>query len=72
MSKSVLGVAFLVVAAVNMYWAAEIFWLKSKKGSPEELRQFSMRAKRLALLSRISYFIVSIVFLIFILKGGVK
>ena len=72
MNKSTLGVIFLIIAAVNIYWAAEIARLRRQKGSPEELTKLRDRANRLARFSRISYFLVGSVLLMFIIFGGYK
>jgi hypothetical protein len=66
MTKSVLGVLFLVIASVNIFWAAKIARLLRKGGSDDERKEFARRVNNLARLSRGSYLVVGIMMLAFL------
>ena len=67
MSKTTLGIVFLIVAIFNIYWAIEITALNKRKGSSDEKVGFSNKAKRLSYYSRFSYLLVSVFFAIYLI-----
>lgn len=72
MNKSVLGLLSIVIAILNIYWASEFYNLKKVRGSKQEVDECIRKANRLAFFSRVSYFCVGIVFLVFILLEGIS
>jgi len=67
MNKHTLGLIFLIIAIVNIYWAARVSKLMNMRGSREEIAAHEKQAKKLNNLSRISYFLVSVVFLLYLI-----
>jgi hypothetical protein len=55
MQKETLGIVVLVVAGLNVYWAARIHTLLSFRGTEDEMATRKKRAAQLSKLSKISY-----------------
>lgn len=63
MKKEIFGIAIIVVAALNITWAAKINSLLKNWKTEEERESNKNEAKRLSTLSKISYAIVAAIYI---------
>lgn len=58
MQKETLGILVLIVAGLNVYWAARIHTLLSLRGAEDEMAIRKKQAARLSKLSKLSYALI--------------
>jgi hypothetical protein len=73
MTKATLGLVFLFVAILNIYWASKIYDLKRKNGSKIEMEFFESESRKLSKWSRVSYLFAACLLVLFVIfNKGLK